>query len=378
MKTTYPTHQSPKVSVTSYPKNLQKSKLKEIVLDKKIKLIIPKKVSHQIRWLCNEISEIEWSGILMYKLVGNFHTGNFHCVVKDVYPMNVGNSAYTEYEFDENFTKFRMENLNSLENELGHIHSHHSMSTFFSGTDMQELHDNSPNHNYYLSLIVNNAFEPTAKISFVGKQERKESSVKSFFGDNGRLYKIKENNTVKEDVLFIYNCSIEYDLDIRTAQSFKDRVDKIIIDKIEADKAAKAKIKSTPVFHNPKINNQLNIPYSEFDTMPFVDSYDDIPNEVDEEAYESMLICALEQNNDSKSTDMSEILFKAFQDYKVKKDKYITAFGNHLRGHLPLYLPNQRHELEQDEAVELIQCLYFYGEEINSEFVEALSMEILN
>lgn len=39
---------------------------------------------------------------------------------------------------------------------IGHIHSHNTMGVFFSGTDWGELEDNAPNHNYYLSLIVNN------------------------------------------------------------------------------------------------------------------------------------------------------------------------------------------------------------------------------
>ena len=40
--------------------------------------------------------------------------------------------------------------------KVGHIHSHNVMRVFFSGTDMDELHDNAPSHNFYVSLIVNN------------------------------------------------------------------------------------------------------------------------------------------------------------------------------------------------------------------------------
>jgi hypothetical protein len=43
------------------------------------------------------------------------------------------------------------------------------MNVFFSGTDMGELNDNSPKHNIYLSLIVNNYLDMTAKLAFIGK-----------------------------------------------------------------------------------------------------------------------------------------------------------------------------------------------------------------
>lgn len=58
----------------------------------------------------------------MYKLKGNFHSGNFSLEAKDIYPMNMGSSVYTEYEFNEDFIGYRMDNIASLDWELGHVH----------------------------------------------------------------------------------------------------------------------------------------------------------------------------------------------------------------------------------------------------------------
>ena len=122
MSTMHPTHISQKEYVRESQTVLPKPTLKVVELKKKITLKLPKNIVQQIQYLCNEISEVEWSGILMYKLVGNFSTGNFYCVVKDIYPMNVGSGVYTEYEFNSDFIKHRMETPDSLEWELGHVH----------------------------------------------------------------------------------------------------------------------------------------------------------------------------------------------------------------------------------------------------------------
>jgi proteasome lid subunit RPN8/RPN11 len=84
--------------------------------------------------------------------------------------MNKGSKAFTEYDFsDKALIDYRMDNLESHDWKIGHIHSHNTMRVFFSGTDMSELIDNSEFHNYYVSLIVNNFMETTAKVAFRGE-----------------------------------------------------------------------------------------------------------------------------------------------------------------------------------------------------------------
>lgn len=64
----------------------------------------------------------EWSGPLMYEVIGNFETGKFHCNIKDIFPMAKGSGAATEYEFDKEFIKYRMSNPKSLYWEVGNVH----------------------------------------------------------------------------------------------------------------------------------------------------------------------------------------------------------------------------------------------------------------
>jgi hypothetical protein len=47
----------------------------------------------------------------------------------------------------------------------GHIHSHHNMAAFFSGTDTNELRDGGKDTNHFVSLIVNNAGKYVAGIT---------------------------------------------------------------------------------------------------------------------------------------------------------------------------------------------------------------------
>lgn len=133
-----------------------------------IEVKMPKSVYDQIEYLCSKISRVEWSGILFYSIEGDItDPKNFKIKLEDILPMDKGTSAYTEYELDGKFVDYMMDNPHAMEWKIGHIHSHNTMDVFFSGTDMSELNDNAPNHNYYLSLIVNNFMEFEAKVAYM-------------------------------------------------------------------------------------------------------------------------------------------------------------------------------------------------------------------
>ena len=130
-----------------------------------INLVMPEKVYNQIQYLCREIAKEEWSGILFYKIEGSIQDiENFKIILEDILPLNKGTQAYTEYTFDERVIEHMEENEHLEECRMGHIHSHNTMGVFFSATDWSELEDNVVNHNYYLSLIVNNFMDFCAKL----------------------------------------------------------------------------------------------------------------------------------------------------------------------------------------------------------------------
>jgi hypothetical protein len=81
-----------------------------------------------------------------------------------VLPLNVGSSGYTEYVIDPE-KRFALYDVHPhLEDcMLGHIHSHHTMASFFSGTDDDQSYDGALSNAFFLSVIVNNRNEIKSK-----------------------------------------------------------------------------------------------------------------------------------------------------------------------------------------------------------------------
>lgn len=151
----------------------------------------------------------EWSGVLFYSSTGVFGEDNFQIVAEEFYLMDIGSSTFTGYDYEPEFISLLMNNPRLLKLKKGHIHSHNTMNVFFSGTDTDEIRDNSEFHNYYFSLIVNNKNEMTAKVAFRGKQTIKSATSYSYKGDNGNEKTGFYETTTENDVCYVYNCIID-------------------------------------------------------------------------------------------------------------------------------------------------------------------------
>lgn len=163
----------------------------------------------QIYFLCSEVFEDEWSGTLFYTVEGELGEDSFKIKAEELYLQDIGNKTYTEYDpGNPTFIKFLMENPRFMEMKQGHIHSHNTMSVFFSGTDMNEIRDNSEFHNYYLSLIVNNKNEMTAKVAFRATEKRETKSIVSFRGSDGTMRQKEITGETEESSVYSYNCLI--------------------------------------------------------------------------------------------------------------------------------------------------------------------------
>ena len=168
---------------------------------------------HQIQYLCKNIPKVEWSGALFYTTEGSIEKpGTFKITLKTILPLDMGSAAYTEYQLDDRFMDFIEEDFEERCTwKLGHIHSHNVMGVFFSGTDMAELNDNAPAHNFYLSLIVNNYMDFIAKVAFIGEAKKDIKQV-PYTAKNaeGHNYIIeKQDFEVNTRKLFIYDCDID-------------------------------------------------------------------------------------------------------------------------------------------------------------------------
>ena len=179
---------------------------------KKSSIIIPLEVNKKIKYLCTNIPNNEWSGVLIYKRTGDLdNIPELSFTAVDIFLMDKGTSAATDYEFGIELIKLYDIHPEYMEDHyIGHIHSHQTFSVFFSGTDNEELQENVTNHNGYLSLIVNNKNEMTCKFAIEAKQKvKREFSFKTFIGNilSGNPEEIEETicatinvNVVKEDV----------------------------------------------------------------------------------------------------------------------------------------------------------------------------------
>ena len=147
-------------------------------LKKPFEVLLKQSFEDKLRYLCNSIPDVEWSGILLFEPVGSIRDmENFSIVLKDVIPLDIGTAGATSYSnfeqlleyFDEPGNENAEKDYQEGKLIIGHIHSHNHMDVFFSTTDVNELADNAPNHNYYVSFIVNNKMDFSCRIAIHSK-----------------------------------------------------------------------------------------------------------------------------------------------------------------------------------------------------------------
>jgi len=164
-------------------------------------------VLSKIWYLCKNINNVEWSGIIFCKTEGHpIEPETFSVRALDILPMHKGEPTYTEFEIDDTIIDMFDYNVDLEESKLGIIHSHVNMDVFFSNTDSNTLHEYALISNYCISIIVNNRGEITGKVAYPVKSTNiiKDSSIKDNEGnwividnDNYKNYQ-KDNILVKE------------------------------------------------------------------------------------------------------------------------------------------------------------------------------------
>jgi hypothetical protein len=156
--------------------------------------------------------------MLFYETEGKFGEEGFKVTAKSLFLLDIGTQSYTEYDpADPELIKFMMANPETLMLKKGHIHSHNNMAVFFSGTDDDELVDNSGFHNFYLSLIVNNKNDMCAKIAFKAKTETETNVTLTFLDEKGKEKKKNLTSKKEEQSIYVYKCNI-----IKSVESVED------------------------------------------------------------------------------------------------------------------------------------------------------------
>lgn len=151
-------------------------------------------VEDKIRYMCSKYPTLEWSGVLFYKVSGSFERKNLTLTTVDLLVLDLGSSTFTEYPNHPEIAYFMAEN-GYEKFSRGLIHSHNMMSSFFSGTDKSTLEKEGLDNIHFLSLIVNNAGEYTAKITKQIKHNILNVPEYSTFG--GKVIKGKPTSSVR-------------------------------------------------------------------------------------------------------------------------------------------------------------------------------------
>lgn len=252
------------------------------------KLIIPAEVERKIRFACQKVWSTEWSGTLFFTHEGSFENNDLVIRCVDIYIMDIGTQAYTEFDMNPDVIAYMCENPELLDCQMGLIHSHNNMSTFFSGTDTATLKEEGRDRNNFVSLIVNNAGTYTAAITRrVKSKQVKESVSYEFFGD-GEKHDTKEYVSSADEIEWFY-LKIEKEGE---NYSFPDMAARL--EEIKQAKAERAEKAQTPVYqggYNPVIANSYgtkagpaNLVKKEADKPKVVqptlfDNVDDLPFE---------------------------------------------------------------------------------------------------
>jgi len=216
---------------------VQKTKKPEInypivTSEKKGKLIISSELKSQIDLFHLIAGSTEWSGILLYNVTkGDIENPKDLLIeTKAMFPMDIGTPGYTEYDYDERVLDMYDLYPNALTEEwrLGHIHTHHNMGAYFSGTDLQELKDNIDNHAYYLSLIVNFEGKYCAKLCVKAERNMTQKSTLKYSG----LFSDKENDLTlnsekKESIVYSVDLDIELPQEEENSISFIGEIIKL-------------------------------------------------------------------------------------------------------------------------------------------------------
>jgi hypothetical protein len=107
-------------------------KAKEVNIGNIGELIITKDLQKIIDYLHFKVKNTEWSGVLFYKLIeGDIKDlKNLKFKADFMYPMNIGNAAFTSFEYTGDLMNAYDVYEDGMESTMGLIHTHHSMSKF--------------------------------------------------------------------------------------------------------------------------------------------------------------------------------------------------------------------------------------------------------
>lgn len=255
------------------------------------KLIITKTLEEKIRLMCSKSWDTEWSGILFYKVKGDFSTDDLKITCLDCKILDIGTSGATEFEINESVCAY-MVNNDLCDCYTGLIHSHNNLTTFFSSTDLNTLASEGADTNNFVSLIVNNRGEYTAAVTRKVKIKEHEKNISyTLFGKQINQLLVTEEKEIIEYTKLKIVIS-------RTAQVYNS----VMEDVAEIEKIKKEKEESLKILNSKE--NDINWSYLSiflFDNEKKVNNITSLQKALEEEikdGYEDIYFDSLVQKSD--------------------------------------------------------------------------------
>lgn len=248
------------------------------------KLVIPTEVERKIRFACQKVWSTEWSGTLFFTHEGSFENNDLVIRCVDIYIMDIGTQTYTEFDMSPDVIAYMTENPELLDCQMGLIHSHNNMATFFSGTDTATLREEGRDRNNFVSLIVNNAGNYTAAITRRIKSKQVKEDVSYEFFDEGEKRDTKEYVSNVDEIEYFY-LKIEKENENYSFPDMAARLEEI--KRTKEEKAKKSQVFTCQNEYKPITNNliskEITRPkiiqptlFDNIDDLPF-DGYSNIP-----------------------------------------------------------------------------------------------------
>lgn len=208
-------------------------------------------VESKIRFLCRNIPNTEWSGVLFYKVAGSFEDKSLVITCVDIFQMDEGSAIYTEFNMSPEVCTYICNHPKLTQSGIyqGLVHSHNNMATFFSGTDISTLQAEGNDMNHFVSLIVNNAGKYTAAITRKIKKVKTIIENYSYNTWEGKEAIGKATYTSEEECIEYYYLDIE-----KAANKFEDEMSQ----RLEEIRESKRKSNINTVLNN----NSNSIPTS--------------------------------------------------------------------------------------------------------------------
>lgn len=362
------------MSITNLGQKSAHIRYENITLKGEPVVFLSEQVWNKIKYLCRHINAVEWSGCIFYKFLWNNPTlsnvTTLDIEVVDIIPLDKGTTGFTEYNFDSRVLTYMTE-MDYFDLKIGHCHSHHDMKTFFSGTDMSELNDNSEFIKPYLSLIVNNHHTFSCKLAF---RVEAEPVVYKYQDVSGNLQAMVSKT---EDVVKIasYDCIVTPPkaplvVDDKFMQQFEQIMKPKPPVNVNLGIKSKYQIEQTNLFEDTfEWHNGLKNPVIMDD-----EEVDDNPT-LRELELMSCCILRLGQKIDNDSIEVTlEDIENSINQRQMNPEKYVKQIGNNINRYISQYWETEVTEEELEMFIgDFIDELIFLQDEFP--FVQDIILE---